>query len=119
MALQPACGSVPERRISSQTVDVYYEAQTSVRTRRVACECQDYDRPLTKSIIEREARSQSRHHLSTAGRRDSTGCAHARRCAGLLNLDPLAANAAAFALLCYRHLIRTQDSEVPSAAPTP
>jgi hypothetical protein len=104
MALQPACGSVPERRIGSQTVDVYYEAQTSVRTRRVACECKDYDRPLTKSIIQREARSHSRHHLSTAGRRDSTGCAHARRCAGLLNLNPLALISSVPTLIGTTHL---------------
>jgi hypothetical protein len=59
IALHPACGNVrTECRIGSQTVDVYYEEQTSVRTRRIACECKDYDRPLTKSILEREIYSK-------------------------------------------------------------
>jgi hypothetical protein len=55
LALHPACSNLQtERRIGSQTVDIYYEEQTSVRTRRIACECKDYEGPLTKSIIERE-----------------------------------------------------------------
>jgi NACHT domain len=40
-----------EYPIGSQDVDIYYEESTSIRTIRVACECKDYGKPLTKSYI--------------------------------------------------------------------
>lgn len=43
-----------EYRIGSQEVDIYYEERTSTTTRRVACECKNYAKPLTKSKIASE-----------------------------------------------------------------
>jgi hypothetical protein len=52
--LIPGCSSVQtEHLLGTQPVDIYYEERTSFRTLRVACECKDYERPLTKDLIAR------------------------------------------------------------------
>lgn len=51
--LQPAYSNIrSEVQIASQDVDIYYEEQTSVGQIRVACECKDYERSLTRSDLE-------------------------------------------------------------------
>jgi len=53
--LSPGCyGARREYKVGSQNVDIYYEEQTSVGTLRVACECKDYAKPLTRQYIARE-----------------------------------------------------------------
>src|SRR4051794_33083603 len=50
--LTPGCTNVhSEFPVGSQPVDLYYEERTSFRSMRVACECKDYGRPLTKELI--------------------------------------------------------------------
>jgi hypothetical protein len=52
--LTPGCSNVrTEHLLGTQPVDIYYEERTSFRTLRVACECKDYERPLTKDQIAR------------------------------------------------------------------
>jgi NACHT domain len=54
LELTPACTNVQtEVQIGTQPVDIYYEEKTSFRTLRVACECKDYGKPLTKDLIAR------------------------------------------------------------------
>jgi hypothetical protein len=50
--LTPGCTEVQtEFLVGSQPVDIYYEERTSFSSIRVACECKDYGRPLTKDLI--------------------------------------------------------------------
>lgn len=50
--LRPNCHEVhAERKVGSQPVDLYYEERTSWGTLRIACECKDYQQPLTKKYI--------------------------------------------------------------------
>jgi hypothetical protein len=50
--LTPGCTNVhSEYPVGSQPVDLYYEEHTSFRKMRVACECKDHGRPLTKELI--------------------------------------------------------------------
>jgi hypothetical protein len=52
LELTPGCTNVqPELLIGTQPVDLYYEERTSFRMMKVACECKDYGRPLTKDFI--------------------------------------------------------------------
>lgn len=52
LELTPGCTNVrPEHLIGTQPVDLYYEERTSFGVMRVACECKDYGRPLTKDLI--------------------------------------------------------------------
>lgn len=55
LELTPGCVEVKaEYPIGTQPVDLYYEEQTSFRLMRVACECKDYGRALTKDLIARD-----------------------------------------------------------------
>src|SRR5262245_34319322 len=52
LELTPGCANVQaELQLGSQPVDLHYEERTSFRLMRVACECKDYGRPLTKDLI--------------------------------------------------------------------
>lgn len=52
LELTPGCTNVQsEYLIGTQPVDLYYEERTSFRVMRVACECKDYGRPLTKDLL--------------------------------------------------------------------
>lgn len=52
--LIPGCSNVQaEYQVGTQPVDLYYEEGVSFRRLRVVCECKDYGRPLTKTLIAR------------------------------------------------------------------
>jgi hypothetical protein len=52
ISLCPGVSNVQrEFRVGSQDVDIYYEEQTSFGILRIACECKDYQRPLTRDQI--------------------------------------------------------------------
>jgi hypothetical protein len=52
--LTPGSSNVQaECQIGTQAVDIYYEERTSFGNLRIACECKDYRRPLTRDLIAR------------------------------------------------------------------
>ena len=54
ISLTPGCTNVRvECEIGAQFVDIYYEEHSTARTLRVACECKNYAKPLTKALVAR------------------------------------------------------------------
>jgi hypothetical protein len=78
---------VTETRIGSKKVDIAFEEKTFTQRRRIAVECKDYDRPLTKKQIVEEIWTEYRELIA------------ARHIDGLLIVGRVALNADARAFV--------------------